>query len=256
VTRPASRLGVRTSWPTAGRVASLLATGALVTVGLAGCGSSANGSALSLSTTSANPSPTVSVSAALAAQAKAAQADFMTSVAKLNAQYSWLPAALGTGSLAAKTPILFQPARKAMSDAKGTMSSAAKAARAAAQASPKDCGTVAAQRARSNAAYSTGVAAYNAFVPQASQALAGLAAAPALRKTAQADGAALTALAQAHPELGINAANVSAQLVAHTPSDDAVLLTATQKAQSDLSAASADLAKVNGNVAQIAPTCG
>ena len=259
--RPAGRGAAR---PSTGRrpfsYAAGLAAAGILAATLAGCGSSTSSPTLSAASTSgaaSTPSATGSASAAVAAQAKALLARVHFAEAKLGNDYTWVAAALGPHtSLAASNVLLFVSERSAVNGAKGAMVNAAHAARSAAQASPRDCATVASQRQVAYRAYDTGVAAYNDFVRQGEcrprrprqgaggprDGAAGLQRAEVLRRRA--------------PRANINMGTESGLALAHGTADDAALKSAVQSAQTSLAAAYASLQKVRGNVANIAPVCG
>jgi hypothetical protein len=258
VARPGARHGARRG--AASRYAAGVAGLAAAVGVLAGCGGSSQSPSLSTTPVSGSTSLSQAPSSAspkVAAQAKAALALAHAAEARLNADYAWVAAAAGTKtSLAAKTVVLYPTQKAALAAAHGAMVNASHAARAAAQATPRDCGTVVAQRGAAYAAYNTGMAAYASFVPAANTAVAELAKSPADRAAVSAAFKQLQSLATAHPEAGIDLALESGLATAHGSADDALLLAAVHAAQTSLAATAADLQKVRANIAQIAPTCG
>jgi hypothetical protein len=241
------------------RYAGAVAVAAALGGSLAACGNSSNGPSLS-SATSTSPSASsvpASASTAVAAQAKALLARVHFAEAKLATDYSWVASAVDSKtSLSAKNVLLFPSQRAALSNAHGSLSNAAHAARSAAQATPRNCPVVASQRATAYTAYNNGVAAYNNFVPAANAALAALGHTSADRAAVQSTFNAVKSFAAAHPEADINMGTETSLAFAHSPADDKVLTDAVHSAQTSLGSTYADLTKTRGNVALIAPTCG
>jgi hypothetical protein len=241
------------------RFAGLLAVAAALGGSLAACGSSSDGPSLSSTSTSASPTASVpaSASAEVAAQAKALLNRVHFAEAKLSTDYAWVANAVGTKtSVSASSVVLFVPQRKALSDAHGAMANAAKAARTAAQATPRNCPVVVSQRQAAYAAYNKGVAAYNSFVPAANSALTSLGHTTADRAAVQRAFNEVKAFSAAHPEADINMGTETSLAFAHSPADDKALTDAVHAAQTSLAATYSDLQKTRGNVANIAPTCG
>lgn len=241
------------------RYAGLVAVAAALGGSLVACGSSSDGPSLSSASSSASSTASVpaSASAAVTAQAKALLNRAHFAEAKLATDYSWVASAVGSKtSVSASNVVLFVPQRKALSDAHGAMANAAKAARSAAQATPRNCPVVASQRQAAYTAYNNAVAAYNSFVPAANAALTALGHTTTDRAAVASAFNEVKSFATAHPEADINMGTETSLAFAHSPADDKALTDAVNAAQTSLSSTYADLQKTRGNIANIAPTCG
>lgn len=239
------------------RYAGAVAVAAALTGSLAACGSSDKGPSLS-SATIATPTTAapVSESAAVAAQAKALLARVHFAEAKLASDYGWVNAAAGSKPASTKDVRLFGSLTTALSNAHGAIANAAHAARSAAQATPRNCPVVASQRATAYNAYNSGAAAYNSFVPAANAGLTALGHTATDRAAVQSAFNELKAFAAAHPEANINMSIETSLASAHSAGDDKALTDAIHAAQTSMGSTYADLQKIRGNVATIAPTCG
>jgi hypothetical protein len=241
------------------RYAGLVAVAAALGVSLTGCGSSSQGPSLSSATVSASPSGSVpaTASAAVTAQAKALLAKLHFAEAKLASDYAWVATATG-GSKGApsKNLLLFTTQRTALGSAHGAITNAVHAARSAAQATPRNCPVVASQRQAAYTASNNGVAAYNAFLPAANSALTALGHTGTDRAAVESAYNAVKSFAAAHPEANINMSTETSLAYAHSAGDDKALTDAVHSAQTSMGSTYADLQKLRGNVASIAPSCG
>ncbi len=236
--------------------------GALLALGLTGCG---NGAVNVAEGNPGSPPPSSSLPAAaspLGAPSSAvrkALADLATASAALRADFAWVNGALPPGGRISGDPVkidLFSKQRTAAAAANNAGHSALTTARRAAKSRPSDCVVVRRERAAVYAQLPNAQNALAALQREASSALVSMRDAAAHRATLLAALGNLRRLAQADPRVSTQVNVAGALALSFTASEQQSLTVAIQQALTAATAAVDGAAFSARAVRAVAPYCG